>query len=654
VARRGGHGLAALVCAIGALVGAAPAKALDNGLARTPPMGFNNWNATGCAGDFNERMVERTADLLVSSGLRRAGYEYVNLDDCWALRRRDAAGNLQADPGRFPSGIKALADYVHARGLKLGIYTSAGTKTCSPIGFPGALDHERQDAARFASWGVDYLKYDNCHNRGRDAERRYTRMRDALRATGRQILYSICEWGTSRPWRWARGVGNAWRTTGDIVDSYASMVGIVHRNMALAGYAGPGHWNDPDMLEVGNGGMSATEYRSHFSLWAIMAAPLLIGSDLRKATPQTLGILGNRDVIAVDQDPLGRQGRPIATDGGHDVFVKEMADGSRAVALFNETDSAARIATTARRAGLPRRSAYRMRDLWTGATRWTTGRIAATVPAHGTVMYRVFSGRRAPLVDTRIALADPYAIPGAPARMTTTARVYGWRTAYAVRTRLSAPDGWAAAPAVSGRADLRGAAQTTRWKVAVPAGAAPGTYGVTATFTYRTHRHGGRRVVVRRTLRLGIPAPPPAGTTNLGDATWLRAINGFGPVERNTSNGEDRAGDGRRMAIQGARFGSGLGVHAPSEIDFYLGGRCSSLVANVGVDDEKSRTGSVRFEAWADGAKAADSGRMDTGTPARRLRAALTGASVLRLVVTDGGDGNDSDHGDWAAPRLTC
>ena len=202
-------------------------------------MGFNNWNATGCASDFNERMVERTADLLVSTGLRAAGYEYVNLDDCWAERSRDASGNLQADARRFPHGIKAVADYVHARGLKLGIYTSAGTKTCSPIGFPGALGHERRDAAQFAAWGVDYLKYDNCHNRGEDASLRYTRMRDALRATGREILYSICEWGQSRPWRWAPGVGNAWRTTGDIVDSYASMLGIVHRNMGLAGYAGP-------------------------------------------------------------------------------------------------------------------------------------------------------------------------------------------------------------------------------------------------------------------------------------------------------------------------------------------------------------------------------------------------------------------------------
>jgi len=618
-------------------------------------MGFNNWNATGCASDFNERMVERTADLLVSTGLRAAGYEYVNLDDCWAERSRDAAGNLQADPRRFPHGIKAVADYVHARGLKLGIYTSAGTKTCSQIGFPGALGHERRDAAQFAAWGVDYLKYDNCHNRGEDAELRYTRMRDALRATGRNILYSICEWGQSRPWRWAAGVGNAWRTTGDIVDSYASMLGIVHRNMGLAGYAGPGHWNDPDMLEVGNGGMSDTEYRSHFSLWAVMAAPLLIGSDLRTATRRTLEILGNEEVIAVDQDALGQQGRPIATGGGHDVFVKEMADGSRAVALFNETGTAARIRTTAAQVGLPSRGSYRVRDLWRHTARWTSGRIAATVPAHGTVMYRVWGGPRGPLVRPAVRLASAYAAPGLATGLTVTARNYGSRSAYTVRTRLRAPAGWTVAPPRSGRATVgAGAAAPTSWQVTPPDGTSPGSYPLTATVTYRTWRHGGRRVLVARAVGVRVPAPPPAGTTNLGDALWLRAVNAFGPVERNTSNGENRAGDGRGMSIQGARFAAGLGVHAPSEVDFYLGGRCSSLTTSVGVDDEKSSLGSVKFELWADGRRVARSGRMDTSTPARRLTADLGGATLLRLVVTDAGDGNNSDHADWAAPRLSC
>ena len=383
----GAAGLVAL-----ALATAPPAAALDNGLALTPQMGFNNWNATHCGADFNEDMVKAIADLFVSSGLKDAGYQYVNLDDCWAAHDRDANGDYVPDPTRFPHGIKALADYVHAKGLKLGIYTSAGTRTCAGT-MPGSLGHEQQDARTFASWGVDYLKYDNCNNQGVDAVQRYTAMRDALLATGRPILYSICEWGSNKPWLWAKDVGNSWRTTGDISDSYSSMLSIVHQNMVLAQYAGPGHWNDPDMLEVGNGGMTDTEYRSHFSLWAEMAAPLLIGTDLRKASAETMKILTNREVIAVDQDRLGVQGAPISTDGGRDVFVNPLANGDRAVALFNESDSPQRIATTAAAAGLPAAPAYTVRDLWAHTTRETAGTLAATVPAHGTVMLRVGTSR---------------------------------------------------------------------------------------------------------------------------------------------------------------------------------------------------------------------------------------------------------------------
>jgi alpha-galactosidase len=256
-----------------------PALALDNGLARTPPMGFNNWNTTGCRAVFNESMIKSIADIFVSRGLRDVGYQYVNIDDCWALPQRNAQGNLVADPARFPSGMKALGDYIHARGLKFGIYTSAGTKTCNTAGFPGGLGHEQQDANLFASFGVDYLKYDNCNNQGVDAVQRYTAMRNALANTGRPITYSITEWGQTNPkvWTWGAPIGNLWRTTGDISDNWSSMISRAHTNDDLARYAGPGHWNDPDMLEVGNGGMTTTEYRTHFSLWAMMSAPLLIG-----------------------------------------------------------------------------------------------------------------------------------------------------------------------------------------------------------------------------------------------------------------------------------------------------------------------------------------------------------------------------------------
>ncbi len=366
---------------------------LPDGLAATPPMGFNNWNSTHCRAEFDESMVKSIADIFVAKGLKAAGYQYVNLDDCWALPQRDAAGKLVPDPRRFPNGIKAVADYVHSKGLKFGIYTSAGVKTCSPMGFPGALYHEKSDAQQFADWGVDYLKYDNCNNLGLDAKKRYITMRDALKATGRPIVYGLCEWGQNKPWEWAADVGHLWRTTGDIGDRWSSMLGILKQNLPLAPYAGPGHWNDPDMLEVGNGGMTDTEYRTHFSLWAMMAAPLLIGTDLRTATPETYEIVSNREIIELDQDALGKQGTVLSSEGGRWVIVKQLRDGDRAVALFNETDRPQTITTTATAAGMPAAPTYRLRDLWQHKHHNTHGEISATVPAHGTAVYRVSTVR---------------------------------------------------------------------------------------------------------------------------------------------------------------------------------------------------------------------------------------------------------------------
>ncbi|GAA3487702.1 hypothetical protein GCM10018987_17810 [Streptomyces cremeus] len=390
----------ALVCVTG-LAGSPAVSAeepqLPDGLALTPPMGFNNWNSTHCRAEFNEAMVKAIADIFVAKGLKRAGYEYVNLDDCWAKPERDRAGRLVPDPVRFPRGIKAVADYVHSKGLKFGLYSSAGTRTCDSVGMPGGLGHEYQDARQFAAWGVDYLKYDNCNDQGVDFMVRYTTMRDALKAasaaTGRPILFSICEWGSYKPWKWGRDVGHMWRTTFDIKDNWATMLRNMKQNLPLAQYAGPGGWNDPDMLEVGNGGMTDTEYRTHFSMWSIMAAPLLISTDLRTASPETFRILTNREVIAVDQDRLGKQGAVVSSEDGRWVVAKELADGSRAVALFNETDTPRRIASTARAVGLPSAPRYRVRDLWRRTTGHTGGDLAATVPAHGTVLLRVTPGR---------------------------------------------------------------------------------------------------------------------------------------------------------------------------------------------------------------------------------------------------------------------
>ena len=371
------------------------ARADAPAMAPLPQMGFNNWNSTHCGPEFDEAMMKAIVDRIVSLGLRDAGYRYVNLDDCWANWRRDRDGNLHANPQRFPHGIKAIADYVHAHGLKFGLYSSAGTYTCQPHvenrGFPGGLGHERQDAAFFASVGVDYLKYDNCNNQHIDARQRYAAMSEALRATGRPIFYSVCEWGQNQPWMWAGRPpvnANSWRTTRDIRDNYPSMLGIFGQNVVLDAYAAPGHWNDPDMLEIGNGGMSTTEYRSQFNLWSIMAAPLLIGTDLRKITPADLQILLNKEVIAIDQDPLGRQGKRVRDSGGIDVIVKPLKDGGIAVVLFNETDSEKPVAVAARELGLHGRI-YTVRNLWTHTEMRGDGSLQARLPAHGSDIYRI-------------------------------------------------------------------------------------------------------------------------------------------------------------------------------------------------------------------------------------------------------------------------
>jgi len=356
-----------------------------HGLARTPPMGWNSWNHFGC--DVSEQLVRETADAIVASGMRDAGYHYVVIDDCWEVAR-DSSGTLVADSGRFPHGIKALADYVHTRGLGLGIYTDAGSSTCQ--GRPGTLGHEEQDARTFAAWGVDYVKEDWCHAKGLDAPTLYRRFREALERAGRPIIFSLCEWGSNQPWEWAPSIGHLWRTTGDISDKWPSMLANLDGTAQHARAAGPGGWNDPDMLEVGNGGMTDDEYRAHFSLWAILAAPLIAGNDVRSMSATTRDILTNREVIAVDQDSLGVQG--ILMGEGppeHQIWVKPLKDGGRTVALLNRSSAPGKISAHFNRLGL-RADSVRVRDLWDHADRGAFGsQYQATVPAHGVVLVRI-------------------------------------------------------------------------------------------------------------------------------------------------------------------------------------------------------------------------------------------------------------------------
>jgi alpha-galactosidase len=384
------------------------ALALDNGVARTPPMGWNGYNHF--SRNVTASIVEANARAIVSSGMKAAGYTYVNLDGGWDLLQRSAGGELQPDPVKFPDGIKPVADYIHSLGLKFGIYASAGTTNCAGTA-AGSYGHYRQDAEAFAAWGVDYVKFDYCDIPYQDypdmtsaqvGQMLATQMGQALAATRRPIVYDVNDASGARnhdeDWTWAPDIANLWRVTSDINDSYGSMVNHFcgcnlpagsSSDVQMYPYARPGAWNDPDMLEVGNGGMTTTEDRSEFSLWAELAAPLIAGNDLSAMSAATRHILTNRAVIAVDQDPLGKQGYPVASAGGHWVLTKQLAGGDRAVLLFNQTNMPAVITTSASQAGLPAAPGYVLRDLWRHVATKTAGPISAEVPAHAVAMYRV-------------------------------------------------------------------------------------------------------------------------------------------------------------------------------------------------------------------------------------------------------------------------
>ena len=365
-------------------------------LAGTPPMGWNSWNHF--ADKVSDAVVRAQADAMVSSGLRDAGYVYINIDDTWQ-GKRDAQGVIHANE-KFPD-MKALADYVHSKGLKLGIYSSPGTKTCAA--FEGSFGHEEQDAKTYADWGVDYLKYDLCsfydmmakassneqkHRMMVDA---YLRMYRALKSTGRPIVYSLCQYGLDSVWQWGASVGgNLWRTTNDIADNYENMAAIGFRQFAQSRYAGPGHWNDPDMLEVGNGGVSTAEYQTHMSLWALLAAPLLAGNDLTTMDPQTIALLSNRDLIAIDQDLAGNQGTRVWAQGATEVWAKKLADGSRAVGFFNRSDEPADAQIEIKLRDLGFMGSAMAQNVWTGKDLGMFHRkIKVAVPPHGVVLLKV-------------------------------------------------------------------------------------------------------------------------------------------------------------------------------------------------------------------------------------------------------------------------
>lgn len=510
-------------------------------LARKPPMGWNTWNAFHCNFDAND--IRGIADALVSSGMKDAGYEFLNIDDCWQ-DHRDAQGKIVAG-SNFPDGMAKVVEYIHGKGLKAGLYTTVGDNTCA--GRPGSRGRATQDAATWASWGVDYAKIDWCGVQGEPADS-WREWRSALTATKRPIVYSICTAGRFEPWNWAYSVGNLWRTTDDINPNWAWILDILDQNQQLASLARPGAWNDPDMLEVGNGInswdiQSDDQNKTHFSLWAMMAAPLIAGNDLRKMTPAVRSVLTNAEVIAVDQDALGYQGYRVRSEAGRELWVKPLVgNGDRAVALFNRSKAPAAIAVSWSEIGLAGGTAQ-VRDLW---KRQDLG----------------------PRVDGLEVRVDPDAT---------------------VLLRVS-----------------------------------------------------------------GSPPEAPHGRAYLSDLQATYASNYWGPVELDSSNGEQARGDGQPLKIAKKAYEKGLGVHAGSRIRYRLGGRCTAFSTSVGVDDDAAGIGSVRFQVFVDGNAVADSGVMKSGNAAKALHVDVTNKQELVLLASNADDGNGYDHADWAEAFVDC
>ncbi|WP_165436245.1 NPCBM/NEW2 domain-containing protein [Amycolatopsis suaedae] len=648
------HGAVAVAAAVLAACLCPPAAAEPPPRLAAPPMGWNHWNRFRC--DIDEQIIRDTADALVRSGLRDAGYRYVNVDDCWQAGARDSDGNLAADPVTFPAGIPALAAYVHERGLKFGIYTAVGDKTCE--GRPASGGNYERDATTFARWGVDYVKLDWCGATG-DPHALASEFRAALDATGRPVVLGVSRHGA--PWTWPDRPADLWRTSADIDDRWHSMLRNAEEEAGLAGAAGPGRgWNDPDMLQIGNGGMSATEYRAHLSLWAVLAAPLLMGNDLRTMSPETVKILGNREVIAVDQDPLGKPGDRIRTDGGREVWARPLAGGDVAVALFNRGAHATEIRAAASEVGLPPAVGYRVRDLWTGRQGHSAGDLSADVPPHGAVLLRVSPGHHGPAWHTLSADAA-YTEPGRPTPVTVRLGTSGRLPGVVTGLDLTAPEGWRVRRTDTGPpVAVPGRPATARFEVTPPEETAPGT----ATLRL-SGRYDGRPVTADHAVV--VPPAAPRGTGPLSRHPRVQEDNGwYLPMKIDRSFGpDDFCGDcpGGPLTIGGKRYATGLGTYASAQVSYYLGAACDTVRVAAGVDDEvlgmtwpgtHNVRGTAKFDLYADGRRVFGTGLMAAGTPAREATVDTRGVRELKLVSHSGGDGNFADHADWGDLTTTC
>lgn len=655
-----------------------------NDLARTPYQGWNTYYGLGS--DFNEQTIKDEAGALVNRGLKAAGYNYVWLDGGWWSGTRDAAGNITVSPKQWPHGMKAVADYIHSLGLKAGIYTDSGINGCGGAN-QGSYGRYQQDVNQFAAWGYDAVKVDFCGGEQQhlDPATAYGQFRDALlhNSSHRPMLFNICNpfvpytgalpgrsaWDS---YKFGPTTGNSWRTDTDVGFVRNVLFRDVLRNLdddaKHPEAAGPGHWNDPDYLAP-ELGMSGDEAQAQFSMWSMVAAPLIVGSDVKSLSASSIAMLTNREVLAVDQDRLGIQGTAIATSGTTQVWTKPLSNGDWAVALLNRGTGPQTISTTAAKVGLPHSESYALRDLWKHTTTETAGTISATVASHGAVLLRVSRHGAGvgtppsvtltpPSIEPAAEAALPLVVPGSSFQVSAGFTDNARRSLSNVSLQLKLPPGWTASPLSGTTAGRLGTGQTVfgAWSVTPPRGTMPGPDGLTVSVIYgwpsndEAHSRSSM-ATASQSGSVQVPTAPPAGTAVLSHHAWLDASSGYlvARVDR------DGAGGGP-LVMHGVTYPDGIGVASSSTVDFYTGGSCTTLTGTVGIDDSANfdpTGGTAVFQVVGDGKVLYDSGVVDRKAT-HALSVNLGAAKVVSLVVGDAGDGTYNDRADWGGLRIGC
>jgi alpha-galactosidase len=735
------------------------AFALDNSLANTPTMGWNTWNKFGC--NVSSALIREMADSMVSSGMKDAGYEYIVIDDCWqagargAAGSRDAIGMIQPNAARFPEGMKALADYIHSKGLKLGIYSSAGSGTCQRL--DAGFGYESEDAQQYANWGIDFLKYDWCNspllhraadidkitvtnttysstvaqvtysaieaetgtiagdasisggtkvtnignNRGsltlnnvnvpKDGTYRlnlsytngfvapatvasrkawvkindesgkgtyigftgtggsttlgsisvdvtlkagdnklyfynpmtavdngielYTRMQSALETYAPNIVLNLCEWGSNKPWLWSPKVGNSWRTTFDISDTWSSISDIINFQAGISQYTGPNRWNDADMLEIGNGGMTDTEYMTHFSMWSMLASPLIAGNDLRTMIESTRKILTNTDVIAINQDPLGKGAQRIIVNGEKEVWTKPLANGDLAVAFYNTAATSSMFTYVASDLGLPAASSYSVKDLWQHTTTTSGGTFSAEVARHGVTLYRISTNSANNLPASAVLKLSSRDIvtPGHVFTLTSTYTNLGISNVKDGTIQLAVPAGWTLSQFPTRTFDKIPANTSVSfdWQITPPANSTASINDLLATAQYNMSKGSSGKVVSHASFII------PTAITTLKNY-YLSELSTVEKVNTTISASTN-----------------GVNMTSPGVASYYLGGSFSNFSVTAGINSTNA-TASVILEVWADGELLYQSGILTAASSQQSLNLNVTGKKLLTLKTNSG------------------